>query len=99
MKRILFGCDAGGEDPIWEEGEPVRRTWPLPVSEETRAAILHWNDRMSAVVAAPETFDPAELPAIRRRLNEEGEALAARLNREHRRVAVVRYLPETELHV
>lgn len=96
MKRVVFGCDPVGQSVVWEEGGfmSVSGTLPISISNDLRHSLLDWNERMGALVRAPEEFSPAELVAARHELNEEGLHLAARIETEHNGQVTVQFMGE-----
>jgi hypothetical protein len=94
MQHLILGCDPGGACPLWLQGEGLREAIPVALSPGLKADLLHWNERMSAVVAAPDRYSSANLEALRAELNDEGLALARRIVEEKAGDAKVRYLAE-----
>ena len=96
MKYLLLGRDAVGIPLLWYEFEGRRYSWPVEPPARLKEAIIDWNERMGAIIPTPEMHQPADLAAMLKALNEEGRALADRLNAEMRGEVEVRYLPEAE---
>lgn len=96
MKRLVLGCDPVGKSVLREEGGfmSTSGTSPVAISDELRRSLLDWNERMTVLVSTPERFSRTELLSVRRRLNDEGERLARRVEAEHDGQVRVRFLEE-----
>ena len=96
MEHVVLGCDPVGQSVIWKEDGfmSISGTLPVALSEELHRSLLDWNERMGVLVRTPERFSPTELAATRRKLNEEGQVLAHRIEAEHDGQVRVRFTSE-----
>jgi len=94
MRYLVLRCDPVGDCPLWIEDEGLRSSIPVALSPGLKADLLHWNERMSAIVACPDRYSRVDLEAQRAKLNEEGQDLARRIVEEKDGQAKVQYLAE-----